>query len=204
MDKPILTVRGFEVWKGLLSHDVQEAMVEALRAVLRGAPLVQPVTPRGHKMSVRMSAAGRLGWITDRRGYRYEPLHPNGQPWPPIPASILAVWEQVTGLARTPDCCLINWYGEDAKMGMHQDKDEGDFDWPVVSISLGDSALFRMGNVERGGKTESVWLESGDVVVMGGAARLAFHGVDRVRHGSSALLPKGGRINLTLRVVTSA
>ena len=86
-------------------------------------------------------------------------------------------------------------------MGMHQDKDEGDFGWPVVSLSLGDSALFRVGNVVRGGKTESFWLETGDVVVMGGEARLAHHGVDRIRFGSSSLLPKGGRINVTLRVV---
>ena len=87
-------------------------------------------------------------------------------------------------------------------MGMHQDKDEGDFSHPVLSISLGDEALFRMGNETRGGKTESVWLRSGDVVVMGGKARLKHHGIDRVRFGSSTLLPKGGRINLTLRVVS--
>ena len=86
-------------------------------------------------------------------------------------------------------------------MGMHQDRDEADFSWPVVSVSLGDSGLFRIGNDTRGGKTESIWLESGDVVVMGGAARLHYHGVDRIKFGSSALLPKGGRINLTFRVV---
>ena len=85
-------------------------------------------------------------------------------------------------------------------MGMHQDRDEADFRWPVVSVSLGDEGLFRIGNDTRGGKTESLWLQSGDVVVMGGAARLTYHGVDRIRFGSSRLLPKGGRINLTLRV----
>jgi len=152
-------------------------------------------------MSVRMSAAGRLGWITDRKGYRYDPMHPSGVAWPPIPDQVLELWQDVTGITREPDCCLINWYGEGAKMGMHQDRDEGDFSWPVVSVSLGDTALFRMGNTTRGGKTESVWLESGDVVVMGGAARLAYHGVDRVKHGSSALLKNGGRLNLTLRAV---
>ena len=89
-------------------------------------------------------------------------------------------------------------------MGLHQDKDEGDFSWPVVSVSLGDDALFRIGNVTRGGSTESVWLTSGDVVVMGGDARLAYHGVDRIRFQSSTLLPKGGRINLTLRAVDLA
>ncbi|MEL6914297.1 MAG: alpha-ketoglutarate-dependent dioxygenase AlkB [Pseudomonadota bacterium] len=196
-----LRVKGFEVHKGWLDGAAQAALVEDLRGVLRAAPLVQPVTPAGRPMSVRMSAAGRLGWITDRRGYRYAETHPAGTPWPPIPDAVLAIWRGVTGQARTPDCCLINWYGEGAKMGMHQDRDEGDFDWPVVSVSLGDAALFRMGNTERGGRTESVWLESGDVVVMGGAARLAYHGIDRVRHGSSTLLRDGGRLNLTLRVV---
>ncbi|MEL7301497.1 MAG: alpha-ketoglutarate-dependent dioxygenase AlkB [Pseudomonadota bacterium] len=197
-----LRVKGFDVHKGWLDAPAQAALVEALRGVLRKAPLVQPVTPSGRPMSVRMSAAGRVGWITDRRGYRYAQTHPSGSAWPPIPDPVLGIWKGVTGHDRVPDCCLINWYGEGAKMGMHQDRDEGDFDWPVVSVSLGDSALFRMGNVERGGKTESVWLESGDVVVMGGEARLAFHGIDRVRHGSSSLLRDGGRINLTLRVVS--
>ncbi|MEM1100931.1 MAG: alpha-ketoglutarate-dependent dioxygenase AlkB [Pseudomonadota bacterium] len=197
-----LRVKGFDVHKGWLDGPAQAALVEALRGVLHKAPLVQPVTPSGRPMSVRMSAAGRVGWITDRRGYRYAQTHPSGSAWPPIPDPVLDIWKGVTGHGRVPDCCLINWYGEGAKMGMHQDRDEGDFDWPVVSVSLGDSALFRMGNVERGGKTESVWLESGDVVVMGGEARLAFHGIDRVRHGSSSLLRDGGRINLTLRVVS--
>ncbi|MCH2076728.1 MAG: alpha-ketoglutarate-dependent dioxygenase AlkB [Rhodobacteraceae bacterium] len=202
--QPTLTIRDFELYKGHLSPDAQCAVVDDIREVLRAAPLVQPVTPSGKPMSVRMSAAGRLGWITDRKGYRYAPLHPNGSPWPAIPQSIAKIWKEVTGLSRMPDCCLINWYGEDAKMGMHQDADEGDFSWPVLSISLGDEALFRMGNTERGGKTESVWLTSGDVLVMGGEARLKYHGVDRVKHGSSTLLKNGGRINLTLRVVDLA
>jgi alkylated DNA repair protein (DNA oxidative demethylase) len=117
---------------------------------------------------------------------------------------VMAVWWAVSGMEREPDCCLVNFYGEGARMGLHQDKDEGDFSYPVVSISLGDEALFRMGGVDRAEGTQSVWLRSGDVVVMGGAARLAWHGVDRVRHGTSGLLAKGGRINLTLRVVERA
>ena len=199
--RPTLTIRGFELHKFYLDPAAQETWVSLLREVLRQAPLVQPVTPSGKPMSVRMSAAGRLGWITDRKGYRYAPTHPSGASWPPIPTAILEMWRAVTGLEREPDCCLINWYGEGAKMGLHQDRDEGDFSWPVVSVSLGDEALFRMGNTTRGGKTESVWLSSGDVMVMGGEARLAYHGIDRVKHGSSALLKNGGRINLTLRVV---
>ncbi len=194
-------IRGFRLFAGLINRDAQVAMVAALRGVVASAPLYQPVTPGGRQMSVRMTAAGRLGWVTDRRGYRYEPLHPSGVAWPAIPEEVMAVWRSVSGTERGPDCCLVNFYGADARMGLHQDRDEGDFSFPVVSISLGDEALFRMGGVEKAEGTESVWLKSGDVVVMGGAARLAFHGIDRVRHGSSTLLPQGGRINLTLRVV---
>ncbi|PHO05554.1 alkylated DNA repair dioxygenase [Rhodobacteraceae bacterium 4F10] len=196
-----LKIKGFAIFKGLLDLETQAELVGDLRRVAAIAPFVSPVTPSGKPMSVRMTSAGQLGWVTDRRGYRYQKQHPDGMDWPPIPAIALDVWQQVSGVDRAPDCCLVNYYGEGARMGMHQDKDEGSFDWPVVSLSLGDEGLFRMGNPERGGKTESLWLQSGDVVVMGGAVRPAFHGVDRIRFGSSRLLPKGGRINLTLRVV---
>ena len=197
-----LEIRGFRLYPQWLDRSAQDMLVATLREILRQAPLYRPVTPRGQEMSVRMSAAGRFGWVTDRRGYRYEPRHPAGMDWPPIPQQVLEIWEAVTDGARAPECCLINWYGEGARMGLHQDRDEADFSCPVVSVSLGDDGLFRMGNTERGGKTESVWLRSGDVVVMGGEARLRHHGVDRIRFGSSTLLPQGGRINLTLRVVS--
>ncbi|MDC0737683.1 alpha-ketoglutarate-dependent dioxygenase AlkB [Cognatishimia sp. SS12] len=197
-----LTIRDFQVFKGFLSPQAQADMVEDIRQIAAVAPFVAPVTPRGQPMSVRMTSAGSVGWVTDRAGYRYQAHHPGGQAWPDIPASVLSVWAAVSGVDRAPDCCLINYYGESARMGMHQDKDEASFDWPVVSISLGDDALFRMGNRSRGGRTESLWLTSGDVVVMSGAARLCYHGVDRIRYQSARLLPKGGRINLTLRVVT--
>ena len=196
-----LIVRGFDIRKSCLDEATQRAIVAALRPVLRAAPLVRPVTPRGKPMSVRMSAAGRLGWITDRQGYRYSETHPRGAPWPAIPDPILQIWQDLVSNERDPDCCLINYYDADARMGLHQDKDEGDFSWPVLSLSLGDDALFRMGGRTRGGGTESLWLASGDVVIMGGEARLAYHGIDRIRPGTSRLLPKGGRINLTLRVV---
>ncbi|MBB3711413.1 alkylated DNA repair protein (DNA oxidative demethylase) [Limimaricola variabilis] len=196
-----IDLRGVRVLPGLLGPEAQAAMLADLREVARAAPVMRPVTRRG-PMSVRMTSAGRLGWVADRRGYRYEPLHPEtGQPWPPIPDSVLAVWRAVSGVEADPDSCLVNLYREGAKMGMHQDRDEGDFSYPVVSISLGDEALFRVGSVERGGKTASIWLRSGDVAVMGGAARLVHHGIDRVRDGSSTLIDGGGRINVTLRVV---
>ncbi|OOY30085.1 alpha-ketoglutarate-dependent dioxygenase AlkB [Thioclava sp. F36-6] len=195
-------IRGFRHYPGWLDLDEQKALIETLRGVVAQAPLFSPMTPYGKPMSVRMTSAGRFGWISDRRGYRYSETHPDGQPWPAIPQPILDIWEAVAGTPRAPECCLINFYGEGAKMGMHQDRDEQDFDQPVVSVSLGDDGLFRIGNRTRGGKTESIWLHSGDVMVMGGEARLLYHGIDRVKPGTSPLMPKGGRINLTMRVVT--
>ena len=184
-----------------LTPEKQVELVEAVREIARRAPFLAPETRGGHKMTVRMTSAGRLGWVSDRRGYRYDSRHPSGTPWPPIPDVALDVWRNWSGVERSPDCCLVNFYGEGARMGLHQDRDEGDFRWPVVSISLGDDALFRLGGTTRGGPTGSVWLRSGDVVVLGGAARLAFHGIDRLRFGSSDLLRDGGRLNLTLRAV---
>ncbi|MCX7565946.1 alpha-ketoglutarate-dependent dioxygenase AlkB [Sulfitobacter sp. F26169L] len=195
------SVKGFEIHSGFLNIEAQRAVLDAVRGVVAKAPFFRPNTPSGKPMSVRMSAAGKYGWFSDRNGYRYVSQHPDGTPWPAIPAEVLEIWHGLTGLERQPECCLINYYGPDAKLGLHQDRDEADMRWPVVSVSLGDDGLFRMGNVTRGGKTESHWLRSGDVVVMGGDARLAYHGVDRIRAGSSTLLPKGGRLNLTLRVV---
>ena len=198
----LLTVREFKIYHEYLDQDAQIALVEEVRACLKHAPLFQPVTPRGTPMSVRMSAAGQFGWVSDRKGYRYEAKHPSGVSWPEMPKRVLDLWRTLVPSARLPECCLINWYSDAAKMGMHQDRDETDMSQPVVSVSLGDDALFRMGNATRGGKTDSVWLRSGDLVVMEGSARMAYHGVDRVRPHSSTLLRNGGRINLTLRVVT--
>jgi len=197
-----LEIRGFKVLKSCLDVAKQQAMLDALRPVLKAAPLFSPETPYGRAMSVRMTSAGRYGWFSDRSGYRYVDRHPNGKSWPDIPGEALDIWDHVTGLGRRPECCLINYYSANAKLTLHRDRDEADFAWPVVSVSLGDDALFRIGNTKRGGKTVSIWLSSGDVVVMGGSARLAYHGVDRIRFGSSSLLSKGGRINLTMRVVT--
>ena len=196
-----LTVGGISVFKELLPSSDQLRLVEELRAVAAQAPVFSPKTKSGKPMSVRLTAAGDFGWFSDQRGYRYVQHHPSGVNWPAIPDSIMAIWRAVAGAAPDPECCLINFYGEGARMGLHQDRDEANFDWPVVSISLGDDALFRVGGTERGGKTESIWLQSGDVAVMGGPARLNYHGIDRIKFGSSSLLKEGGRLNITLRVV---
>ena len=199
---PDVWLGGVRIYKGLLDPAAQRQLLGEVRQVVAAAPLFSPVTPYGRKMSVRMSAAGAFGWFSDRSGYRYIPRHPSGAPWPPIPALALTLWRQIAGAARAPECCLINFYGEGARMGMHQDRDEADLAHPVLSISLGDDGLFRVGGTRRGGPTRSHWLASGDVAVLGGAARLAYHGVDRIRFGASRLLREGGRLNLTLRVVT--
>jgi alkylated DNA repair protein (DNA oxidative demethylase) len=198
--------KGVRHMPGYLSHAAQEEIVEAIRNVVRAAPLYTPAMPKsGKEMSVRMTNCGSLGWVTDReRGYRYQSTHPvTGEPWPPIPDMLLALWRDVSGYPHPPEACLVNFYSETARMGLHQDRDETDLQAPVVSISLGDSCLFRVGQTSRDGPTVSFRLDSGDVVVLGGEGRLCFHGVDRIYPETSMLLPKGGRINLTLRRVTS-
>jgi len=195
---------GFRVVPGYLDRAAQEALLAALRDVFASAPLYTPRLPRtGKPMSVRMSNCGPLGWITDEAGYRYQPRHPEtGRPWPPMPQTVLAAWEALADYPHPPESCLINYYGPTAKMGLHQDRDEHDFAAPVVSLSLGDTCLFRIGGSSRGDPTRTIRLASGDALVLGGKARLAYHGVDRILPGSSTLLAEGGRINLTLRRVT--
>ena len=199
---PTAVIRGVKVFQGFLNRGAQEDLIAQIRDVVARAPLFSPMTPYGRPMSVRMTSAGQLGWIADRSGYRYSDTHPNGTSWADIPPLALSVWDAVAGADRAPECCLINLYRDAAKMGLHQDRDESDVSYPVVSVSLGDDGLFRIGNLTRGGTTESIWLSSGDVVVMGGDARLVYHGIDKTRAKSSTLLAGGGRINLTMRVVT--
>ena len=190
---------------GYLDREAQEALVDDIRKVVEAAPLYTPVMPRtGKEMSVRMTNCGTLGWLTDKdRGYRYQATHPaTGQPWPPMPARLLELWHEFADYPHPPEACLINFYGSDAKMGLHQDRDEAEFGAPVLSVSLGDACLFRVGGRKRDDKTVSFRLESGDIVVLGGTSRLAFHGVDRLYPESSTLLKNGGRINLTMRRVT--
>lgn len=196
---------GFRLLPGYLDRAAQEALRDAVFARLKLAPLYIPRMPKsGAPMSVRMSNFGPLGWVTDKeRGYRYEPAHPeNGRPWPDIPPVLLEMWDKLCAYPAPPEACLVNLYEGDARMGLHIDSDEEAWDAPVLSVSLGDTAQFRIGGPVRSDPTRSVRLTSGDVVVLGGPARRAFHGIDRILPGTSRLLPKGGRINLTLRRVT--
>jgi len=195
---------GFRHLPGLLSPATQIALLREVLAAVETAGWFQPAMPRSSQpMSVRMCNLGPLGWLTDRHGYRYQATHPDtGRPWPPIPATLLDLWDTVAGWPAPPEACLVNLYRGDARMGLHQDRDETDLAAPVLSVSLGDDALFRLGGTSRKGPTRGLTLVSGDVVVLGGESRLRFHGVDRVLAGTSDLVPGGGRINLTLRRVT--
>ena len=199
--------KGVRHMPGHLSRAEQEALVEEVRKVVQEAPLYVPAMPRtGKEMSVRMTNCGARGWVTDKeRGYRYQATHPaTGRPWPPIPEALLRIWRDVAAYPPEPEACLVNFYTSEAKMGQHQDRDEADFAAPVVSVSLGDDCLFRVGGPRRQDRTVSLRLQSGDVLVLGGTSRLAFHGVDRIYPDTSTLLKNGGRINLTLRRVTGA
>ncbi len=195
---------GLRVLPGYLDRPAQLGLLAELREIFTAAPLFTPRMPKsGRPFTVRMSNCGPLGWVSDEKGYRYEPNHPvTGRPWPPIPDVLLSLWDRLAGYPSPPQACLINYYGPTAKMGLHQDRDEQDFAAPVLSLSLGDSCLFRIGGRKRGDPSRSFRLGSGDALLLGGESRLAFHGVDRIEAGTSTLLAEGGRINLTLRRVT--
>ena len=196
---------GFRHWPQMLDTRQQQALSGAIRAIVAEAPLFVPEMPKtGTPMSVRMTNCGPLGWVTDRdRGYRYQSLHPvTAKPWPPIPPILLELWERLADWPHPPEACLVNFYGPDARMGMHQDRDEADLSAPVLSVSLGDDAMFRIGGTARGGASTGIRLVSGDVLLLAGESRMAFHGVSRIYPGTSPLLRAPGRINLTLRRVT--
>ncbi|HEV3396688.1 MAG TPA: alpha-ketoglutarate-dependent dioxygenase AlkB [Xanthobacteraceae bacterium] len=199
-------VQGLDLRPGYLDRAAQETLLAAVREAIRQAPLFTPTMPRtGKPFSVRMTNCGPLGWVSDAGGYRYQPTHPDtGRPWPRMPDLALRAWRDLAGYPPLPQACLINVYAPTARMGLHQDRDEQDFSAPVLSLSLGDTCLFRVGGTGRGDPTRSFRLASGDALVLGGQARLAFHGVDRIMPGTSTLLPEGGRINLTLRRVRMA
>jgi alkylated DNA repair protein (DNA oxidative demethylase) len=192
-------MEGFRFWPGALSVSEQAGLLAEVLAAVETAPFYRPVTRSGRPFSVEMTGLGPLGWVSDRKGYRYQPTHPvTGVPWPPMPQTLLHLWRDLTGWPEPPDACLVNRYRGSARMGLHQDLDEQDHSAPVLSVSLGDTAVFRIG-AAGGGPTRSLRLTSGDVCALTGPARLARHGVDRLVAGSSGLVPGGGRINLTLR-----
>jgi alkylated DNA repair protein (DNA oxidative demethylase) len=194
---------GFRHLAGRLDEAAQAALLAEVWRRVEPLGWITPVMPRsGRPFSVAMANLGRLGWVSDRRGYRYEPADPRtGRPWPPIPDPLLALWAELVGRPE-PECCLVNLYRPGARMGLHQDRDELALEVPVLSVSLGDTALFRVGGLERRGPTASLRLASGDVVLLAGRSRLCFHGIDRILPGTSGLVPGGGRVNLTLRRVS--
>lgn len=192
-------IEGFRLWPGALSIQAQAELLAQVLSAEAEAPFYRPVTPGGRPFSVQMTNLGALGWVSDRGGYRYQATHPvTGKAWPPIPQTLLGLWSHLTGWPEPPQACLVNLYRDEARMGLHQDKDEADLTAPVLSVSLGDTAVFRIGAAD-GGSTQSIRLASGDVCALTGPARLARHGIDRLIAGSSTLVPGGGRINLTLR-----
>ena len=199
-----MQIDGFQIYPNYLDREAQSALVGLLRGLVADNPFYVPQMPRsGKPMSVRMTNLGKLGWVTDKTGYRYQSHHPEtSRPWPAIPAELLELWQALAQYPHPPEACLLNYYTGKARMGLHQDKDEINLAAPVLSVSLGDTAIFRMGGSSRKHPTRSFKLQSGDVLVMGGAARMNFHGVDRILPATSTLLKDGGRLNLTLRRVT--
>ncbi len=194
---------GITFWREKFDRAAQENLLEEVLALEKEAPFYRPVMPgSGKAFSVEESNFGPLGWVSDKEGYRYQPRHPvTTKAWPQMPAMLTELWAEIAG-GPPAECCLVNLYRAGARMGLHQDKDEKALDAPVVSVSLGDDAIFRIGGTVRQGPSKSLKLASGDVVMFGGPARLAYHGIDRILPGTSTLIPGGGRINLTLRRVT--
>jgi alkylated DNA repair protein (DNA oxidative demethylase) len=198
-------IDGFRFLPEYFGPPAQKALLAEVLSLLDDNPLYRGSMPRtGKSLSVRNTNLGPLGWVSDIKGYRYQPTHPlTGKPWLPIPRTLLDLWENVANYPAPPQACLVNWYEADSRLGLHIDADENAKDAPVVSVSLGSRALFRLGGLERKSPTSSMRLASGDVVVLGGPSRQAYHGVDRIYPESSTLVPGGGRINLTLRRVTA-
>lgn len=182
---------------------LEAALIEAVNAIVARAPFRHLITPGGHRMSVAMTNCGRVGWVSDRTGYRYDANDPeSGLPWPSMPevfADLALRAADKAGFADfRPDACLINRYEPGAKLSLHQDKDELDFNAPIVSVSLGLPATFLFGGLNRSDKTARYRLVHGDVVAWGGPARLAYHGVMPLADGEHPVLGSQ-RINLTFR-----
>jgi len=195
---------GFLHYPAFLDSAAQAVILGEIERAMADAPLYTPHKPRtGRPFSVRMTNFGQLGWVSDRKGYRYQPNHPEtGRSWPPIPEGLMRIWRQLSPYPHDPEACLVNYYRDNARMGLHRDEDEDDLSAPVLSISLGDTAIFRLGGLERSAGTQAIKLTSGDVLLLAGPSRLRYHGIDRIIPGTSSLVKEGGRINLTLRRVT--
>ena len=197
LDEGAVLLRGFAAKE-------QQALWEAVQAVAEAAPFRHMVTPGGKSMSVAMTNCGGLGWVTDRKGYRYAPADPeSGKPWPAMPPVLRDLSVRAAAAAGfpgyDPDSCLVNRYRPGSRLTLHQDLNEKDFSHPIVSVSLGLPAKFLWGGQKRADKTRRFRLESGDVVVWGGPARMTFHGVDDLAAGIHPLTGEC-RINLTLRM----
>jgi alkylated DNA repair protein (DNA oxidative demethylase) len=204
MSKTLAIAPGVTLWREKLDRTAQKTLLDDVLRRVEQAPFYRPQMPSsGANFSVEETNFGPLGWLSDKTGYRYTPTHPmTGTNWPPISPVLLELWNETTAYRVPPECCLVNLYREGARMGLHQDRDERAEDAPVLSVSLGDDAVFRIGGTTRKGSTQSIKLSSGDVLTFGGPARRAFHGIDRIVAGSSTLIHGGGRINLTLRRIT--
>lgn len=195
---------GATLLRGFAVADAPRLMT-AVTGLLADAPLRHLVTPSGRRMSVAMSNCGAVGWVSDRSGYRYDPLDPlSGRPWPPLPDAFAAIAARAARTAGFgdfgPDCCLINRYAPGARLSLHQDRDEEDRAAPIVSVSLGLAATFLWGGQRRADRPRRLQLRHGDVMVWGGPARLAFHGVAPVADGEHPLTGRA-RFNLTFRKV---
>lgn len=186
------------------ASDVASALAAAVDTIARAAPFRHMQTPGGHRMSVAMTNCGSLGWITDVRGYRYEPCDPEtGIAWPALPPVVHALARRAAAAAGypsyEPDACLVNRYEPGARMTLHQDRNERELEAPIVSVSLGLPATFLFGGLVRTDPVQRLPLQHADVVVWGGPSRLCFHGVSPLRDGVHPLLGRC-RVNLTLRV----
>lgn len=182
---------------------LERQLLADIREIVTAAPFRHMLTPGGQRMSVAMSNCGEVGWVTDRKGYRYDRLDPDsGRPWPPMPHSIAQLAERAAAQAGLgpfrPDVCLINRYEPGARMSLHQDRDERDYSWPIVSVSLGLQATFLFGGSKRAERAHRLPLVHGDVLVWGGAKRLSFHGVAPVADGCHPTVGRM-RLNLTMR-----
>lgn len=193
-------IQGLDYFPNYLSEEKIDILRQDINFALINAPLFRATMPKtGRELSVKMSNIGNIGWVSDKvGGYRYQSYHPHTkQKLPQISNNILDIWHKVTNLKISPDCCLINHYDSKSKMGLHIDNDEKDFSYPVLSISIGNSALFRFGGLKRSDKTRSIKLNNGDVLMMSGQSRLIYHGVDNIYPSNQF----DHRINLTLRKI---